>query len=167
MAAENPVWGEERIANELLIKLGIRVSPRTVGNYVSRRPLGQPRGDQRWAMFSKNHARSILACDFFVAVTATIRLLYVFVVIEHGRRRLAHVGVTSHPTADWTLQHLREVVGDEGVHRFLIHDCDSICGRHLDNSIPAPGLKVLRAPFRSLRRIRYVSGLSARFGGNV
>ena len=27
MALENPVWGEERIASELLVKLGIQVSP--------------------------------------------------------------------------------------------------------------------------------------------
>ena len=54
MAFENPVLGEERIANELLIKLGIRVSPRTVGKYMPKRPLGQPRGDQRWATFLRN-----------------------------------------------------------------------------------------------------------------
>src|SRR5258705_3158853 len=149
MASENPVWGEERIANELLIKLGIPVSPRTVGKYMPKRPPGQPRGDQRWATFLKNHARVILACDFLVAVTATFRLLYVFVVIDHGRRRLAHVGVTNHLTADWTLQQLREVVGDEGAHRYLIHDRDSIFARYLDNSIRALGLKVLRTPVRS------------------
>ncbi len=135
------------IANELLIKLGTRVSPCTVGKYMPKRPPGQPRGDQRWATFLRNHARVILACDFFVAVTATFRLLYVFVVIEHGRRQLPHVGVTNHPTADWTLQQLREVVGDEGTHRSLIHDRDSIFARHLDNSIRALGLKVLRTPF--------------------
>jgi putative transposase len=38
MAAENPLWGEERIANELRVKLGIGVSPRTVGQYRPRRP---------------------------------------------------------------------------------------------------------------------------------
>ena len=114
MAAENPLWGEERIANELLVKLGIRVSPRTVGKYMPKRPPGQPRGDQRWSTFLKNHAKAILACDFFVAVTATFRMLYVFVVIEHGTRRLAHVNVTANPSADWTLQQLRAVVGDEG-----------------------------------------------------
>ena len=75
MAAENPLWGEERIANELLVKLGIRVSPRTVGKYMPKRPPGQPRGDQRWSTFLKNHAKAILACDFFVAVTATFRML--------------------------------------------------------------------------------------------
>jgi len=149
MASENPVWGEERIANELRVKLGIRVSPRTVGKYMPKRPPGQPGRDQRWATFLKHHARAILACDFFVAVTATFRLLYGFVVIEHGRRRLAHVGVTNHPTADWTLQQLRAVVRDEGAHRYLIHDRDSIFARHLDSSIQALGLKVLRTPVRS------------------
>ena len=78
------MWGEERIANELLVKLGIQVSPRTVRKYMPKRLGGQPRRDQCWSTFLKNQAQAILACDFFVAVTATCRLLYVFVVIEHG-----------------------------------------------------------------------------------
>ena len=142
MAAENPLWGEERIANELLVKLGLRVSPRTVGKYMPKRPPGQPRGDQRWSTFLKNHAKAILACDFFVAVTATFRMLYVFVVIEHGTRRLAHVNVTAHPSADWTLQQLREVIGDkDGRNKYLIHDRDRIFAKHLDDSIRALGYR--------------------------
>jgi hypothetical protein len=100
MSGENPLWGQERIAYELLLKLGIRVSPRTVAKYMPKRPTGIPRGDQRWSTFLRNHAQAILACDFFVTVTATFRVLYVFIVIEHGRRRLAHVKVTAYPTAD-------------------------------------------------------------------
>src|SRR5437667_10665248 len=57
MAAENPLWGEERIANELLVKLGIRVSPRTVGKYMPKRPPVKARGDQRWSTFLKNHCK--------------------------------------------------------------------------------------------------------------
>jgi putative transposase len=149
MAAENPLWGEERIANELLVKLGIRVSPRTVGKYMPKRPPGQPRGDQRWSTFLKNHAKAILACDFFVAVTATFRILYVFVVIEHGTRRLAHVNVTAHPSADWTLQQLRKVVEEEGGHQYLIHDRDKIFAKHLDDSVRALAIEVLRSPVAS------------------
>jgi putative transposase len=48
MAIDNPSWGEERIANELLLKLGIQILPRTVPKYMPKRPRGQPRGDQRW-----------------------------------------------------------------------------------------------------------------------
>ena len=75
MATDNPLWGEEPIANELRLKLGIRVSPRTVRKYMPKRPADQPRGDQRWGTCLRNHAKAILACDFFVTVTATFRLL--------------------------------------------------------------------------------------------
>jgi len=149
MGEDNPLWGEERIANELLLKLGIRVSPRTVRKYLPKRPRGRPRGDQRWSTFLKNHAKAILACDFFVAVTATFRLLYVFVVIEHGSRRLMHVNVTAHPSAAWTLQQMRQVVADTDDHGYLLHDRDSIFAKHLDESIRALGLAVLRSPFAS------------------
>ncbi len=84
-----------------------------------------------------------------MTVTATFRVLYVFVVIEHGTRRLAHVNVTAHPSTDWTLQQLREVVGDTNIHKYLIHDRDATFARHLDNSIRALGLEVLRSPFAS------------------
>jgi putative transposase len=99
--------------------------------------------------FLKSHANGILACDFFVAVTATFRMLYVFVVIEHGTRRLGHVNVTTQPNAAWTLQQLREVIADADGHRYLIHDRDRIFARHLDDSIRALGLAVLRSPFSS------------------
>lgn len=132
--------------NELLLKLGLRVSPRTVRKYMPKRPPGRPRGDQRWATFLRNHAKAIVACDFFVAVTATFRLLYVFVVIHHSSRRLLHFNVTTHPTAAWTLQQLREVIGLEGAYRYLIHDRDSIFARSLDESIKNLGLTVLKSP---------------------
>lgn len=101
MANENPLWGEERIVNELLIKLGLRLSPRTVRKYMRKRPPGRPRGDQRWSTFLRNYAKAIVSCDFLVAVTARFRLLYVFVIIHHGSRRLLHFNVTAHPSAAW------------------------------------------------------------------
>ena len=62
MATDNPLWGEERIANELLLKLGLRLSPRTVQKYLPKRPPGRPRGDRRWSTFLRNHARASVAC---------------------------------------------------------------------------------------------------------
>jgi len=119
MANENPTWGEERVAAELLLKLGIRISPRTVRRYM---PLAQgpPRGpsSQRWMTFVRNHAQGILACDFFVGVTASFQVLYVFVIMEVETRRIAHFNVTAHPTADWTLQQFREVITGEKPYRF-------------------------------------------------
>ncbi len=149
MSRDNPGWGEERIANELLLKLGIQVSPRTVRNYMPKRPPGQPRGDQRWSTFVANHAKVIIACDFMTVVTATFKCLYVFVIIEVGTRKLLHIHVTDHPTATWTQQQLREAIPSDHDYRFLIHDRDCIFSSQLDQSITCMGLRVLRTPYRS------------------
>jgi putative transposase len=146
IAKENASWGEERIANELLLKLGIQVSPRTVSKYLPNRPTRRPKRDMRWSTFLRLHAQGIIACDFFVAVTATFRLLYVFVVIEHRSRRLIHCNVTVHPSSAWTLQQLREAVGFEERYEYLLHDRDSIFANHLEESIGRLGVKVLKSP---------------------
>ncbi len=93
----------------------------------------------RWSTFLRLHAQGIIACDFFVAVTATFRHLYVFVIIEHRSRRLIHYNVTAHPSAAWTLQQLREVVGYGDRYRFPIHDRDCIFASQLDESVRAFG----------------------------
>ena len=149
MSRDNSLWGEERIANELLVKLGIRVSPRTVRKYMRRKPGRGPRGDQRWRTFLRNHAAAIVACDFCVAVTARFRVLYIFVIIEHASRRLLHWSVTSNPTAAWTLQQLREAIASDHPYRFLVHDRDSIYAQALDTSIANLRLRVLKTPYRS------------------
>jgi putative transposase len=152
IARENPSWGEERIANELLLKLGLRVSPRTVRKYMPKR-VGHGRGQrvssQRWMIFVRNHAQAIVACDFCVVVTATFRLLYVFVVMEHTTRRMLHTNVTAHPTAVWTQQQLREAIPVDHSYRFLIHDRDSIFSQQLDQGIRHLGLRVLKTPVRT------------------
>ncbi len=149
---ENPSWGEERIANELLLKLGLRVSPRTVRKYMLK-SLNRGRGtrvrSQRWRTFVHNHAQAIVACDFCVVVTATFRLLYVFVLMEHATRRILHVNVTAHPTAPWTLQQLREAIPADHGYRFLLHDRDSIFSPQLDRSVRNLGLQVLKSPLHS------------------
>jgi putative transposase len=152
MARENPTWGEERIANELLLKLGLRVSPRTVRKYMPKRVdhgRGKRATSQRWQTFVRNHAQAIVACDFCVVVTATFRLLYVFVMMEHATRRILHCNVTAYPTALWTLQQLREAIPADHGYRFLLHDRDSIFSPQLDQHIRHLGLKVLKTPPQS------------------
>lgn len=154
MARENPPWGQERIANELLRKLGLRVSPRTGRQYMPKR-LDHGRGprlaSQRWRTFVRQHAMAIMACDFCVVVTATLRLLYVFVVMEHATRRILHTNVTAHPTAAWTLQPLREAIPADHPYRFLIHDRESLFSSQLDEGIRHRGLTVLQTPPHSPR----------------
>jgi len=150
MARENPTWGEERIAAELLLKLGIQVSARTVRRYM---PLDSGPGkrvpSQRWMTFVRTHAQAILACDFFTVVTARFRILYVFVAMEVGTRKSAHFNVTAHPTADWTLQQFREVTMGEASYRFILHDRDSIYSAELDSALKAMDLRILKTPFQA------------------
>lgn len=148
MARANLTWGEERIANELQVKLGIRVSPRTIRKYLSRtRPGGS--SDQRWATFIRNHAGAIVACDFFVSVTATFKVLYAFVTMEIGSRRILHCNVTEHPTAEWTTQQFREVLADVHPYRFVIHDRDSIFSATLEETLKSFGVRTLRTPIQA------------------
>jgi transposase InsO family protein len=152
MASENPNWGEERIANELLLKLGLRISPRTVRKYMPEHSgHGPGRGikDQRWTTFVRNHAEGIVACDFFAVVTAAFKVLYVFVVVEHATRRILHFNVTAHPTADWTMQQLREAIPGDHSYKFLIRDRDAKFSRRLDESIRRLRLQILMTPIRT------------------
>jgi transposase InsO family protein len=152
MALENPSWGQERIANELLLKLGLRVSPRTVRKYMPGHCVGGPgqRGQsQRWSTFIRNQAKGIVACDFCVAITATFRILYVFVVIEHASRRLLHVNVTTHPTAQWTMQQFREAIPADHTYRFLIHNRDPIFSKEVNHGVRNLGLRVIKTPVRT------------------
>jgi putative transposase len=150
MAAANCTWGEERIASELLVKVGIRVSPRTVRRYM--RSSSGPKhgsGSQAWRTFVRNHASSVLACDFFMTVTAGFKLLYVFVVLEVGSRRILHWNITEHPTAEWTAQQFRMVVSGESSHRFVVHDHDSMYAEGVDRTLEGMGLTVVKTPVRA------------------
>jgi putative transposase len=152
MARDNPTWGQARIAAELLLKLGIQVSSRTVQKYLLEDPKAGRRQavpSQRWMTFVRNHAKGMLACDFFVSVTVRFHIIYVFVMMEVGSRRLLHFNVTSHPTADWTLQQFREVIDNEHDYRFVIHDRDRIYSQELDLAVRAMGVRILKTPFHS------------------
>ena len=83
-------------------------------------------------------------------MTATFRVLYVFVVIEHYSRRLIHCNVTAHPSSAWTLQQLREAVGFDERYEYLLHDRDSIFAQHL--GLPDPPLTHIE-PHKPIRAI--------------
>lgn len=103
-----------------------------------------------WSAFERNHASAVLACDFFVAITATFRVLYVFVVLEVGTRRIRHWNVTDHPTAEWTAQQFRMVMLGDEPDRLFVHDRDSTYSESVDRTIGAMGLRILKTPVRSL-----------------
>lgn len=77
MVQRNPTRGEERIAAGLLLKLGVRMSPRTVRRYMAPATAGGSRrvSGEHWATFVRNHVHRFLACDFCVAIMATFQVL--------------------------------------------------------------------------------------------
>ena len=99
----------------------------------------------------RNHAESIVACDFFTVVTATFKVLYGFVVVDHSTRRILHWNVTEHPTSEWMLQQLREAIPSDRGYRYLIRDRDRKFSARLDQSVERLGLRILKTPRRALK----------------
>ena len=56
---------------------------------------------QTWRTFLENHVKQLVSVDFFVVPTVSFRILYVFLVLAHERRRVVHFNVPEHPTAKW------------------------------------------------------------------
>jgi putative transposase len=150
MAKANRTWGEERITAELRLKLGLTLSPRTVRRYMPPRPrtCGGP-SSQTWSTFLHNHAGTVLACDFFLVVTATFRRLYVFVVLDITTRQVLHWNLTEHPTAEWTIQQFRNGLPLDAAYRFVVHDRDGIFAPAVDEALGSMSLRVLKTPVRA------------------
>ena len=144
MARDNPLWGAERIRGELL-KLGLRVSKRTIQKYMQQAPRSRPPG-QSWATFLRNHANGIWACDFLQVHDLFFRPLFAFFIVEHRSRRVVHMGVTRHPTDDWVTQQLREATPYGEQPRFLLRDHDSKYGARFAQLAEASGITVVRTP---------------------
>src|SRR5438876_2611291 len=128
LARENPGWGYQRIAGEL-IKLGFRLSPSTIRRLLAAAGL-EPAPWRRavsWPAFLRRQAASLLACDFFTVETVTLRRLYVLFFIELGSRRVHLAGCPTNPSGAWVPQQARHLTFTNVLERmrFLIHDRDS------------------------------------------
>jgi transposase InsO family protein len=161
MATANPLWGAERIRGELL-KLGLRVSKRTIQAHLRGSRPPRPRG-QTWATFLRHHARQIWACDFLPVTDVLFRPLYAFFVIELASRRVVHVGVTRHPTDAWVAQQLREATPFDRRPRYLIRDNDAKYGATFARVAETGGIAILRTPYRAPR----ANAVCERFLGSV
>ncbi len=161
LAAENRLWGAERIRGELL-KLDVRVSKRTIQKYM-RQARPPRKSGQNWATFVRNHASQIWACDFLQVMDLRFRPLFVFLIVELGSRRVVHVGVTRHPTDEWVTQQLREATPLEEHPCFLIRDNDGKYGTQFDRLAAATGIAVLRTPVHAPR----ANAVIERFVGSV
>lgn len=126
MATQNRLWGAERIRGELL-KLGIRVSKRTIQKYMRRTRSPRQRG-QTWATFLQNHAEDIWTCDFLQITDLFFRSLFAFFILDLHSRKIIHVGVTRSPTDAWAAQQLREATPYGHSLNYLIRGRDTKFG---------------------------------------
>jgi putative transposase len=122
MRQANPLW--ERHASTASCKSSASRCQRPLSRSTLGRRSGPP--SQRWRTFLTNHASQLASIDFFTVPIATFRVLFVFIVISHDRRRIVHMNVTAHPTAAWTAQQLREAWPWDTAPRFVLRDRDGI-----------------------------------------
>jgi putative transposase len=127
LARENPGWGYRRIHGELA-GLGVKVAASTVWEILKASGINpaRRRTGPTWSQFLRSQAQAILACDFFTAGLPGGTQACVLAVIEHATRRIRILGVTLHPTAEWTTQQARNLLMDLGEQanraKFMIRD---------------------------------------------
>jgi putative transposase len=161
MAANNRLWGAERIRGELL-KLDIRVSKRTIQKYIKQLHPKRARG-QSWKTFLRNHAEGVWACDFLQVTDLFFRPLFAFFIIELKSRKVIHVNVTRSPTDLWVAQQLREATPYGQIPKYLIRDNDKKFGPNFARVATTSGIQMLRTPYRTPQ----ANAVCERFLGSV
>ena len=155
MSKANPLWGAPRIHGELQ-KLGVEISQAAVSKYVVRHRAPP---SQTWRTFLDNHLGNLVSVDFFVVPTVMFKVLFVFVVLVHERRRVVHINVTDAPTAQWTAQQLVEAFPWETAPRYLLRDRDAVYGVVFSSRAQTMGIHEVKTAPRSPWQNPYVERL--------
>ena len=144
MATANPLWGAPRVHGELL-KLGFEISERTVSRLM---PKGR-KSMQTWMTFLRNHVGQLVSIDFFTVATIQLRILYVFIVLAHDRRRVLHFNVTEHLTAVWAAPQIIEAFPEDRAPRYMVRDRDGIYGESFRARVEGMSIEEVRIARRS------------------
>jgi putative transposase len=147
ISRENPLWGAKKI-RDVLVDLGFaKLDIQTVRKYMVRR--SHPRNPSgNWLTFIRNHLEVSWAMDFCVVRTIGFRALYLFVVLEHGRRRIRHWAVTPCPSLDWIIQQLREATPFGERPRYLHRDHDGLYGKRVSKFLRDSGIQEVKSAYR-------------------
>ena len=118
MSKANPLWGAPRIHGELL-KLGINISPATVGRWMPWRPK----------------------------VPSPTWRSYALMVLSLDRRQVVHFAITANPTQDWLARQMTEAFPWDTAPRYLQRDRDKSYGLAFRHRVRALGItEVITAP---------------------
>jgi transposase len=148
LARENPNWGYRRIHGELA-GLGIKVAASTVWEILKASGInpGRRQTGPTWSQFLRSQAEAILACDFFTVDLLDGTQAYVLAVIEHATRRIRILGITLHPTGEWTTQQARNLIMDLGEQadqvKFMIRDRGSNFTTAFDAVLADAGIRTV------------------------
>ena len=149
---DNPTYSPERIRAELMRLYVIDApAPNTIAKYLpeTRRPTSEKQL-QSWKTFLKNHAFQTWGMDFFTTLDIKLNVLYILIIIHHETREIIHFGVTRNPTADWTVQQLREATPYGEKPKYIIHDNDSIFrSTQVQNFLESSDIISKRTAYRS------------------
>jgi len=155
MSQANPAWGAPRIVGELK-KIGVVVAKATVERYVVRR---RKPPSPTWRAFLANHAKDLVAIDFFVVPTVRFEVLFVLVALRHHRRKVVHFNVTENPTAEWTAQQIVNAFPWDEAPRYLLRDRDGVYGQAFRRRVRSMGLEEVVIAARSPWQNAYVERL--------
>jgi transposase InsO family protein len=156
LARENPEWGYRRIHGELA-GLGVKIAASTAWEILKNAGIDPAprRTGLAWSQFLRSQAEAILACDFFTADLLDGTQAYVLGMIEHATRRIRILGVTLHPTGEWTAQQARNLIMDLGDQagrvKFMIRDRGSNFTTAFDAVLADAGIRTVLCSIRTPR----------------
>ena len=148
LSKENPLRSPERIRDTLVLLQYDPPCDDTIRKYMYK-PRKPRKRSTTWLPFLRNHLDVSWAIDFFTVTTINFATLYVFLVFDHGRRKVKHFAITRNPFMNWVIQQLRESMPFGLQPKYLFRDNDGIYGNGVRAFLESCGIKEVRTAYRS------------------
>jgi transposase InsO family protein len=162
VSSENPLWGAEHIRETLLLLQYDPPCEDTVRKYMIKHH--NPKNKSiTWLPFMRNHLDVSWAIDFFTVTTLRFATLYVFVILDHGRRKVLRFAITPNPSMNWVIQQLREAMPFGTQPKYLFRDNDCIYGLGVKAFLNSNGIEEVKTAYRS----PWQNPIVERFGGTL
>ena len=162
ISRENALWGAGQIRDHLLLLQYDPPCEDTIRKYMVK-PKNPRCKSTTWLPFLRNHMDVSWAIDFFTVTTIRFATLYVFIILDHGRRKVVHWAITPNPSMRWVIQQLREAMPYGQQPRYLFLDNDGIYGGGVREFLDSCGIEEVRTAYRSPWQNPFVE----RFGGTL